>query len=76
MSPSSRPSSRADDETLLRQIRTVTNSRATYGYRRVWAVVNRTFRTGYNPKRQVSHRWFHWHPAIGTTNTFAPQACF
>jgi len=42
---------RADDETVLRQIRTVTNSRATYGYRRVWAVVNRTFRTGYNSKR-------------------------
>ncbi len=42
---------RAEDATVLRQIRTVTNSRATYGYRRVWAVVNRTFRTGYNPKR-------------------------
>ena len=29
----------------------MTNSRATYGYRRVWAMVNRTFRTGYNRKR-------------------------
>jgi putative transposase len=29
----------------------VTNSRATDGYRRVWAMVNRTFRTGYNRKR-------------------------
>jgi hypothetical protein len=29
----------------------VTNSRATYGYRRVWAMVNRTFPTGYNRKR-------------------------
>jgi len=29
----------------------VTNSRATYGYRRVWAMVNRTFRTGYKRKR-------------------------
>ncbi len=35
----------------LAQIRAVTNSRATYGYRRVWAMVNRTFRTGYNRKR-------------------------
>src|SRR5436190_14866332 len=36
---------------VLEQIRAVTNSRATYGYRRVWAMVNRTFRTGYNRKR-------------------------
>ena len=42
---------RAMDETVLQQIRAVTNSRATYGYRRVWAMVNRTFRTGYNRKR-------------------------
>ena len=42
---------RADDETVLQQIRAVTNSRATYGYRRVWAMVNRMFRTGYNRKR-------------------------
>src|SRR5881296_2807689 len=42
---------RADEETVLRQIRAVTNSRATYGYRRVWAMVNRTFRVGYNRKR-------------------------
>jgi putative transposase len=42
---------RADDETVLQQIRAVTNSRATYGYRRVWAMVNRTFRTVYNRKR-------------------------
>ena len=42
---------RAADETVLQQIRAVTNSRATYGYRRVWAMVNRTFRTGYNRKR-------------------------
>ncbi len=42
---------RADDEQVLQQIRAVTNSRATYGYRRVWAMVNRTFRTGYNRKR-------------------------
>lgn len=52
--PRPRPQSfyrRADDETVLQQIRTVTNSRATYGYRRVWAMVNRTFRTRYNPKR-------------------------
>jgi len=42
---------RLDDETVLQQIRAVTNSRATYGYRRVWAMVNRTFRTVYNRKR-------------------------
>jgi putative transposase len=42
---------RADDGMILQQIRAVTNSRATYGYRRVWAIVNRTFRTGYNRKR-------------------------
>jgi putative transposase len=42
---------RADDATVLQQIRAVTNSRATYGYRRVWAMVNRTFRVGYNRKR-------------------------
>jgi len=42
---------RLDDETVLQQIRAITNSRATYGYRRVWAMVNRTFRAGYNRKR-------------------------
>jgi transposase InsO family protein len=42
---------RAADGAVLQQIRAVTNSRATYGYRRVWAMVNRTFRTGYNRKR-------------------------
>jgi transposase InsO family protein len=42
---------RLDDETVLQQIRAVTNSRATYGYRRVWVMVNRTFRAGYNRKR-------------------------
>ena len=42
---------RATDDTVLQQIRAVTNSRATYGYRRVWAMVNRTFRAGYNRKR-------------------------
>jgi len=42
---------RADDGTVVQQIRAVTKSRATYGYRRVWAMVNRTFRTGYNRKR-------------------------
>ena len=42
---------RADDATVLQQIRAVTNSRATYGYSRVWAMVNRTCRVGYNRKR-------------------------
>ncbi len=36
---------------MLQQIRAVTKSRATYGYRRAWAMVNRTFRAGYNRKR-------------------------
>jgi hypothetical protein len=36
---------------VRQQIRAVANSRATYGYRRVWAMVNRTFRTGDNRKR-------------------------
>src|SRR2546428_11940691 len=45
------PYHRTADPTVLEQIRAVTNSRATYGYRRVWAMVNRTFRTGYNRKR-------------------------
>ncbi len=42
---------RASDETVVRQIRAVTNSRATYGYRRVCTMVNRQFRTRYNRKR-------------------------
>ena len=52
--PRARPGGRyhrADDAAVLQQIRAVTNSRATYGYRRVWAMVNRTFRTRYNRKR-------------------------
>ncbi len=42
---------RRTDPAVLEQIRAVANSRATYGYRRVWGMVNRTFRTGYNRKR-------------------------
>lgn len=42
---------RQDDARVLEQIRAVTNSRATYGYRRVWALVNRACRTRYNRKR-------------------------
>jgi len=42
---------KATDETVLRQIRSVTNSRATYGYRRVWAMVNQQCGTRYNRKR-------------------------
>jgi hypothetical protein len=37
---------RTTDATVLQQIRAVTNSRATYGYRRVRAIVNRTRRCG------------------------------
>jgi putative transposase len=52
--PHARPDGRyrrATDEKVLEQIHAVTKSRATYGYRRVWAMVNRTFRTRYNRKR-------------------------
>ena len=49
--PAERRYRRTDDDTVVQQIHTVTKSRATYGYRRVWAMVNRTFRTGYNRKR-------------------------
>src|SRR5574342_1065076 len=52
--PRARPAGRyrrRADPTVLEQIRAVTNSRATYGYRRVWAMVTRTFRTRYNRKR-------------------------
>jgi ring hydroxylating enzyme beta subunit len=49
---------RLDDEMVLQQIRAVTNSRATYGYRRVWAMVNRTFRAGYrNGEIEVRSRF-------------------
>jgi transposase InsO family protein len=41
----------ADDEAVLQQIRAVTNSRATYGYRHAWAMVNRQFRTDDKRKR-------------------------
>ncbi len=50
---------RLDDETVLQQIRAVTNSRAPYGYRRGWAMVNRAFRTGYNRKRMRRRRRMH-----------------
>jgi putative transposase len=42
---------RTTDPLVLEQIHAVTNSRSTYGYRRVWAMVNRTFRARYNRKR-------------------------
>jgi transposase InsO family protein len=45
-----RPLSAGRRGAVLQQIRAVTNSRAMYGYRRVWATVNRTFRVGYNRK--------------------------
>ena len=41
---------RAEDETVLQQIRAVTNRRATYGYRRVWAMVNRQFSDALRPQ--------------------------
>ncbi len=47
----SSPPLRSNRGPRRRRTRAVTNSRATYGYRRVWALVNRTFRTGYNRKR-------------------------
>lgn len=42
---------RADDETVLRQIRSVTNSRASYGTRRTRAMVNEACRTKYGRHR-------------------------
>ena len=45
---------RAPDGLLCRAgpaVRAVTSSRATHGYRRVWAMVNRTFRASYSRKR-------------------------
>src|SRR5918994_6376580 len=40
---------RTTDATVVDQIRAVTNSRATYGYRRVWAMVNRRFPDAVQP---------------------------
>lgn len=42
---------RADDRVVTAQIRTVIRTRASYGARRVRALVNREFQTGYNLKR-------------------------
>lgn len=42
---------RADDRVVTAQIRTVIRTRASYGARRVRALVNREFATGYNRKR-------------------------
>jgi len=42
---------KAEDETLLRQIRSVTNSRASYGSRRTRAMVNEACRTTYGRHR-------------------------
>ena len=42
---------KADDRVVAAQIRTVVRERASYGYRRITAVVNRRFGTRYNRKR-------------------------
>ena len=42
---------RADDRVVAAQMRTVIRTRASYGARRVHALVNRAFATGYNLKR-------------------------
>lgn len=42
---------RADDRTVTARIRTVIRTRASYGARRVTALVNREFDVQYNPKR-------------------------
>jgi len=42
---------RAEDRTVTAQMRTVIRTRASYGARRVRALVNREFATGYNLKR-------------------------
>lgn len=52
---------KADDRVVAAQIRTVIRERASYGYRRVTAVVNRAFGTAYNSKRirrvMALNRW-------------------
>lgn len=42
-----------DDRTVAAQIRSVIRTRASYGARRVTALVNREFDVQYNPKRFV-----------------------
>lgn len=42
---------KADDRVVMAQIRTIIRTRASYGARRVHALVNREFGTGYNLKR-------------------------
>lgn len=42
---------RSDDRTVTAQIRSVIRTRASYGARRVTALVNREFEVQYNPKR-------------------------
>ena len=49
--PRGRRYARAADRVVTAQIRTVIRTRASYGYRRVTALVNRAFATGYNRKR-------------------------
>lgn len=49
--PRERRYAKADDRTLVAQLRTVLRERATYGYRRATALVNGHFGTRYNRKR-------------------------
>ena len=49
--PRGRRYAKADDRVVTAQIREVVRTRATYGARRVHALVNRTFDTSYNRKR-------------------------
>ena len=42
---------KAEDRVVIAQIREVIRTRATYGARRTWALVNRAFAAGYNLKR-------------------------
>ena len=49
--PRGRRYARADDRVVTAQIREIIRTRATYGARRVHALVNRTFDTAYNRKR-------------------------
>ena len=51
LAPRPRRYAKADDRALLAQLRTVLRERATYGYRRATALVNRHFATAYNRKR-------------------------
>ncbi len=52
--PQRGPYRRAEDEAVLGEIRTITDARPTYGYRRVAALLNRAMRNAGAP--QINHK--------------------